>query len=62
MTEETLKHRTMEGLVDLMLLTTNEFLEAVERRDEIEMRAKKNQVDLLHQIIIAKRAEPFAES
>jgi hypothetical protein len=57
MTEETLKHLTMEGLIDLLLLTTNEFLEAVEKKDKIGITAKRNQVDVIHLAIAAKRKE-----
>ena len=47
----------MEGLIDLLLLSTKEFLDAVESKDEIALRVKKNQVDLLYRVIMAKRAE-----
>ena len=57
MTEQNLNHLTMEGLIDLLLLSTSEFLEAVEKKDETGIRVKKDQVDLLHQVIVAKRTE-----
>jgi len=57
MTEETLKHLTMDGLFDLMLLGTKEVLEAIDKKDEIGRRVKQKQLELLQRVIVAKKLE-----
>ena len=57
MTEQTLKHLAMDGLVDLLLLSVTEFLEALEKKDEIGVRVKRKQIELLQGVIQAKKIE-----
>ena len=57
MTEETLKHLTMDGLFDLIVLATKEVLEAVDKKDEIGLRVKQKQLELLQRVIVAKKLE-----
>ena len=57
MTEETLKHLTMDGLFDLMVLGTKELLEASDKKDEIGIRVKQKQHELLQRVIVAKKLE-----
>ena len=55
MTEETLKHLTMDGLFDLMILSTKELLDAMDKKDEIGIRIKRKQVELLQNVIAEKQ-------
>ena len=57
MTEETLKHLTMDGLFDLMMLNTKELLEAIDKKDEIGIKVKTKQLELLQRTIVAKKLE-----
>jgi len=56
MTEETLKDLNTDGLFDLMIVSVQELLEAMDKKDEIGVRVKKKQVELLQRVIVAKRA------
>lgn len=57
MTEETLKHLSIDGLFDLMLLSVKELLEAMDNNDEIGIRVKKKQVELLQRVILTRKLE-----
>ena len=57
MTEQTLKHLNPEGLSDLLVLSVQEFLDAMETKDEIAVRVKKKQLELLLRVIVAKKLE-----
>ena len=57
MTEETLKHLSLDGLYDLMLLSITALLEAVEKKDEAGTVARKKQVELLQSVIRAKKIQ-----
>ena len=56
MTEETLKDLNTDGLFDLMIISVKELLKAMDKKDEIGVRVKKKQVELLQRVIVAKRA------
>ena len=57
MTEETLKHLTIDGLFDLLLNSSKEFLEAIDKKDEIGIKVKKKQLELLQKLIDARKIE-----
>ncbi len=57
MTEETLKHLAMDGLFDLMMLSVSELFEAMDKKDEIGIKVKKKQLELLQRVIIAKKGK-----
>ena len=57
MTDETLKALHLEGLMELLFQSTKELLEALERAtpDDIEIRTKKKQVQMLYDVILQKK-------
>ena len=57
MTDETLKALHLEGLMELLFQSTKELLEALERAtpDDIEIRTKKKQVQMLYDAILQKK-------
>ncbi|HEX6194144.1 MAG TPA: hypothetical protein VFZ42_17340 [Chitinophagaceae bacterium] len=57
MTDETLRALHLEGLMELLFQSTRELLEALERNspDEIEIRTKKKQVQMLYDAILQKK-------
>ena len=55
MTEHTLQYLPIEGLFELLLLSTKELLEAMEKKDEIGIRIKKRQVEILQKVIAEKQ-------
>ena len=57
MTEDTLKDLDLDGLLELMLVCTKELSETIDKKDEIGMRIKKKQLDLLHRLIIEKKEQ-----
>ena len=57
MTDQTLKHLDMDGLLDLMLLSIKDLLEAMEKEDEIGTKVRKKQVELLQRLIVKKKEE-----
>ena len=57
MTEKTLKHLTLDGLFDLLLNSSKELLEAIDKKDEIGIKVKKKKLELLQELIDAKKIE-----
>ena len=57
MTDETLRALHLEGLMELLFQSTKELLEALERTnpDDIEIRTKKKQVQMLYDAILQKK-------
>ena len=55
MTDQTFKYLTIDGLFYLLLLSTQELLEAMDKKDEIGIRIKRNQVELLQKVITEKQ-------
>ena len=57
MTDDTLRALHLEGLMELLFQSTRELLEALERTqpDEIEIRTKKKQVQMLYDVILQKK-------
>jgi hypothetical protein len=55
MTEQTLKYLAIDGLFGLLMLSTRELLEVMDKKDEIGIRIKKKQVELLQQMIDEKQ-------
>ena len=57
MTDETLRALHLEGLMELLFQSTKELLEALERAtpDDIEIRTKKKQVQMLYDAILQKK-------
>ena len=57
MTDETLRALHLEGLMELLFQSTRELLEALERTtpDDIEIRTKKKQVQMLYDAILQKK-------
>ena len=56
MKEETLKQLNLDGLFDLLLLSTKELLESIDRKDEIGQRVKIRQIAILNKVITDKKS------
>ena len=57
MNAESLNTMHTNDLFDLLMQTMKELLAANEKKDGVVMNAKKNQVELIQRVIIAKVAE-----
>ena len=55
MTDQTFKYLSIDGLFYLLLLSTRELLEAMDKKDEIGIRIKRKQVELLQNVIAEKQ-------
>jgi hypothetical protein len=55
MTEQTLKYLPIEGLFELLLLSSRELLEAMDKKDDIGIKIKKKQMELLLKVIAEKQ-------
>ena len=60
--ENALKHLPVNVLFDLSVRSINELKEAIDKKDktkdeEIAIKCKKGQVELINRVLIAKRAE-----
>jgi len=57
MTEDTLKQLPVVSLFNLMIETTDELMAMNRKENETAMQVKKEEVELMQKIIIAKRVE-----
>ena len=57
MTEDNLNKLCIDELFDLLMKMTKELTDFKSTQNEIEHDAKKNEVQLLQRVIVAKRAE-----
>lgn len=58
MSEDTLKHLSLNDLLQLLELTINELL-AMRKTSEsvIAIQEKRKEIELMHKVIVARRAE-----
>jgi predicted transcriptional regulator len=54
---ESLKRLSLDELMDLLMQSTKELVDMIHKEDKAALEAKKKQVQLLQQAIVAKRAE-----
>jgi hypothetical protein len=59
MTEATLKDLPLDVLIDMMIKSTKELLDAIEKNEEdgVEIRVKKKQLELVQGVILSKKTQ-----